>query len=146
MCEKHGSDICICFSKERQESDYQTLFPDHWSAFHDLLALGKEEVPGDKMEIDDDPSLAHLGEAEASSKSAQSLMAGDLLNEVVSHHLNVYSALGGSSVDHWDIRGSYQEQYNLGTALLASAGGVAPRSLDDQTIPGKNGIPLLFAV
>lgn len=114
------------------------LFPNHWLPFNDLVDLSKEESPGDRMEIDEEPTPGHIGEAEASSKSAQSLIGGELLNEIVSQHLNVYSALSASSANIWDIKGCYHEQYSLGTSLLAAAGGIAPRSLDDQTMSGRD--------
>lgn len=115
------------------------MFPDHWEAFEDLANMDKDEVPGQEMDIDDptSPSSKIVSDSEAATVSAQSLLEGKILHEIVFLHLKVYAVLTGKQMEHFDVDEAFKEQHNLGRALLASMGGAVPRSLDDATMSGE---------
>ncbi|GMH33343.1 hypothetical protein BSKO_01177 [Bryopsis sp. KO-2023] len=122
----------------RDEREYNEMFPSHSKAFDDIADLDKDEMPGEALIADDgvpaDPD--GVTDMEAATIGAQSLLEGEVVQEIVTIHRKVYAALGGREDSNETSTTGFKDRYDLGAALLASVGGVVGRHVDDQTATG----------
>jgi midasin len=129
-----------CALQEEAEADYKVKFPDHYAAFADL-APPDEADPGthlqqqqqqDTMDLDqpaadgdeasDDAAAATA--AQAKSAAAKSLLEGQLLQDVVALHHQLFSALAVHRLQH---------QLAPPPPPAAAAGGAATAGLGSAT-------------
>jgi len=124
--------------EEEAEVDFHQQFPDHFSAFSDLV----DDEDGPPLESGGDaaPSGAlplAADEGGAAAFSAKNFILGTVLEDVIQAHAELYA--GERSTDtNTAVTGTaaFLRSYDLGMRLVQSAGGLLPAQLDDDTLTG----------
>jgi midasin len=170
--------------QEEAEAEYKAQFPDHYAAFADLAPaddadpdahLQQQQQQHDTMELDQPAAdgdetgsdAAAATAAQAKSAAAKSLLEGQLLQDVVALHHQLFSALAVHRLQHQLAPGlatagggaatagglTEQQQllvvddaarekaftmcFSLGQQLVAAQQGLLPAAVDQLTLPGS---------
>ena len=119
--------------EEEAEEEFQNQYPDQFAAFEDL-------ADPDDLLVEEDPDMAfkpkdeEKQESAAAAFSAKSYFLGEILNEVVSAHAEVFS--GSTPFATVPSRKAFMRSYELGMHLVELAGGCLSAELDDATLTG----------
>jgi midasin len=170
--------------QEEAEAEYKAQFPDHYAAFADLTLPDDDAHPDahlqqqqqDTMELDQpaadgdeagSDAAAAATAAQAKSAAAKSLLEGQLLQDVVALHHQLFSALAVHRLQHQLAPGlattgggaatagvlTEQQQllvvddaarekaftmcFSIGQQLVAAQQGLLPAAVDQLTLPGS---------
>jgi midasin len=165
--------------QEEAEADYQQQFPDHFAAFADLAEEQLEEAPGwtddahnkqqqqQGMEVDvQEGAAAAASAAQARSAAAKSLLQGQLLQDIVQLHQQLFTSLAAQQLYHKLLSSAtveaaaagiaatspqqqqqqqqqdaarekmFQLCFSLGHQLAAAQQGLLPAAVDRAVLPG----------
>ncbi|KAF6262490.1 hypothetical protein COO60DRAFT_1699221 [Scenedesmus sp. NREL 46B-D3] len=167
--------------EEEAEADYKAQFPDHYAAFADLappdeasadpdahLQQQQQDMDLDQLATDGEEAggdaAAAATAAQAKSAAAKSLLQGQLLQDVVALHQQLFSALASHRLQHQlaspaaaagTLVPSEQQQqqrfvvddaarekafvmcFSLGQQLVAAQQGLLPAAVDQLALPGS---------
>jgi midasin len=131
--------------QEEDEADFNQRFPDHFAAFADVA--GEEPADHDTPPAHPPPGTdgadgAAASEAEAKTAAARALLEGDILEELVALHAQLFAALaaragapgadaGAAAAGAGAATGrTFELCYGLGAQLAAAQGALLPAGVD----------------